>query len=164
MLISGTAIIIWGLQAGFVDTVLTTAFTSADATASPSGAAFPVGSTLFDLDSVANNESSEAIISGSFNDLQSNLWPMDASQLFLTDLKALYNQSHKSSVPGFFTTSIPVGTDTGILRAIALRLNSSLSCEAVPHTDFPSNCYEGPAKNSTDLAEHTCSNMRVRRL
>lgn len=155
MLIIGTAIIIWGLQAGLVDTVLTTAFTSADATASPSGAAFPVGSTLFDLDFVANNEISEATMSGSVNDLQGNLWPMDSSQPLPTDLKALYNPSHKSSVPRFFTTSIPVGTDTGILRAIALRLNSSLSCEAVLDTDLPSNCYEGPAKNSTDLAERT---------
>ena len=155
MLIIGTAIIIWGLQAGLIDTVLTTAFTSADATASPSGAAFPVGSTLFDLDFVTNDEISEAIISGSGNDLRGNLWPIDSSQPFLTDLKALHNQSHKSSIPRFFTTSIPVGTDTGILRAIALRLNSSLSCEAVLHTDFPSNCYEGPAKNSTYLAEHT---------
>ena len=154
----GTAIIIWGLQAGLVDTVLTRVSTSADTTASPSGAAFDVGSTLFNLDFVANNKTSEATISGSVNDLQGNLWPLDSSQPFPTDLKALYNQSYSSSVPRLFTTSIPVGTDTGILRAIALRLNSSLSCEAVLDTDLPSNCYEGPAKNSTQWAEH---NVRI---
>ena len=155
MLRTGTAIIIWGLQAGLVDTVLTTAFTSADATVSPTGAAFPVGSTLFNLDFIANNKISEATISGSVNDLQGNLWPMDSSQPFLTDLKALFNQSHNSSVPRYFTASIPVGTDTGILRAIALRLNSSLSCEPMLDTDLPSNCYEEPSQSSTHLAEHT---------
>lgn len=159
MLRVDAAIIIWGLQAGLVDTVLTTAFTSADAITSPSGAAFPVGSTLFDLDFVANNKISEATISGNVNDLRGNLWPMDSNQPFLTDLKAFYNQSDISSIPPFFTTSIPVGTDTGILRAIALRLNSSLSCEAVQETALPSNCYEGPSKNSTPSAEH---NVRIR--
>ena len=154
MLSIGTAIIIWGLQAGLVDTVLATAFTSADATASPSGAAFPVGSTLFDLNFIANNKISEATISGSVDDLRANIWPMDSNQPLLTDLKALHDQSNNSSIPRLFTTSIPVGTDTGILRAIALRLNSSLSCEAVLDTDLPSNCYEGPSKNSTNSAEY----------
>ena len=155
MLRTGIAIIIWGLQAGLIDTVPTTAFTSADATALPSGTASPIGSTLFDLDSVANNKISEVTISGGVNDLQGNLWPTDSSQPFLTDLKALYNQSYNSSVPRFFTTSLPVGTDTGILRAIALRLNSSLSCEAVLDTDWPSNCYEDSSQSSIHLAEHT---------
>ncbi len=144
---------IWGLQAGFVDTVPTTVFTSADATASPSGAAIPVGSTLFNISSVADDEISEAIIPGSVNDLQDNLWPMDSSQPFPTDLKALYNQSNNTSVPRFFTTSIPVGTDTGILRAIAPRLNSSLSCETVLYKDLPFSCYEDPSESPIPLAK-----------
>ncbi len=130
-------------------------FTSADATASPSGAAIPVGSTLFDINSVSNNEIIEETISGSVTDRQDNLWPMDSSQPSPTDLEALYNQSDDSSVPRFFITSIPVGTDTGILRAIALRLNSSLSCENVLYTDLPSNCEEDPSESSIPLANHT---------
>ena len=146
---------IWGLQAGFVDTVPTTVFTSADATASPSGAAMPVGSTLFNISSVANNEISEVTIPGSVDDLQDNLWPMESSQPFPTDLKALYNQSNNTSVQRFFTTSIPVGTDTGILRAIAPRLNSSLSCETVLYSDLPSSCYEDPSESPIPLAKYT---------
>ena len=129
-------------------------FTSADATTSPSGAAVPVGFTLFDVNAVANDEITEAIILGSVTDRQDNLWPMDSSQPSPTDLKAVYNQSDYSSVSRFFTTSIPFGTDTGILRAIALRLNSSLGCETVPYTDLPSSCYEDPSESSMPLARH----------
>ena len=154
MLKNGTAIVIWGLQAGFVDTVAITVFTSADATASPSGAAFPVGSTLFNISSVANNAVGKATIPGDVYDLQDNLWPMDSSQPFPTDFKALYNQSNNTSVPRFFTTSIPVGTDTGILRAIAPRLSSSLSCETVLYSELLSSCYEDPSESSIPLAKY----------
>lgn len=79
---------------------------------------------------------------------------MDSSQPFPTHLKALYNQSNNTSVPHFFTTSIPVGTDTGILRAIAPRLNSSLSCETVLYSDLPSSCYEDQSGSPIPLAQH----------
>ena len=155
MLRNGKAIIIWGLQAGFVDTVPITVFTSADATASPSGAAIPVGSTLFNISSFANTEMNEAAIPRSVDDLRNNLWPIDSSQPFPTNLKALYSQRNNTSVARFFTTSIPVRTDTGILRAIVPRLNSSLSCETVLYSDLPSSCYEDSSERPIPLAKHS---------
>ena len=145
-----TAIMIWGLQAGFVDTIPIRVFTSADATALPSGAAIPVGSTLFNINYTAN----EATIPGSFVDLQDHLWPMNSSQRFPIDLQALYNQSNNTSVPQFFTTSIPVGTDTGILRAVVPRLNSSLSCESILYSGLPSSCFGDESESSIPLAKH----------
>jgi len=39
-----------------------------------------------------------------------------------------------------FIATFPVGTDTGALRDLVLRLNMSVSCSLVPQSDFPSTC------------------------
>ena len=39
-----------------------------------------------------------------------------------------------------FFSDFPTGTDTGVLRALALRFNSSVDCKIVPSSDFPSTC------------------------
>ena len=40
----------------------------------------------------------------------------------------------------FFVTSLRNGTNTGVLREHALRLNSSVSCEHIPRSKYPLNC------------------------
>lgn len=40
----------------------------------------------------------------------------------------------------FFTAALPVGTETGVLRHHAMRFNSTIKCETVPSSRFPSNC------------------------
>lgn len=40
----------------------------------------------------------------------------------------------------FFTTSFPIGTDTGAQQQVPLRLNSSLICKDISSVDFPSQC------------------------
>ena len=43
-------------------------------------------------------------------------------------------------LPDFFVASIPMGTTTGVLRQHLMRLNSSVTCEKVDSSDFPSPC------------------------
>lgn len=40
----------------------------------------------------------------------------------------------------FFVTSLPNGTNTGVLREHALRFNSSVTCENITRSSFPSPC------------------------
>jgi hypothetical protein len=41
---------------------------------------------------------------------------------------------------GYFQAAIPSGTTTGVLREHALRMNSSVSCELIPKSQFPTSC------------------------
>lgn len=43
-------------------------------------------------------------------------------------------------VPEFFVASLPAGTTTGVLRQHLMRLNSSVSCEEIDSSEFPSPC------------------------
>lgn len=39
-----------------------------------------------------------------------------------------------------FASSLPSASDTGVLRYLATRLNSSITCENIPSTSFPATC------------------------
>lgn len=87
----------------------------------------------------------------------------------LTDFQAFYSQPQEPSTidrrtsftpPAFFTSSIPVGTDTGILQALALRLNSSLKCEEIQHSNFPASC-DGTAPFARNYSNADLSEARA---
>lgn len=53
--------------------------------------------------------------------------------------------------PKFFVSSAPNGTETGVLREHAIRLNSSVSCELIPQHKFPTPC-PGPCPFHTSFS------------
>ena len=79
-------------------------------------------------------------VSGKLSDKQPYLWTLD--QVSLTSVDAsIFNSSSFNDIPKEqFIASFPVGTDTGVLRDLALRLNISVGCTLVPQSDFPSTC------------------------
>ncbi|KAM0796359.1 hypothetical protein BDR22DRAFT_976251 [Usnea florida] len=79
-------------------------------------------------------------LSGKLSDKQPYLWTLD--QVSLTSVDAsIFNSSSFNDIPKEqFIASFPVGTDTGVLRNLALRLNISVGCTLVPQSDFPSTC------------------------
>ena len=109
----------------------------------------------------------EATIAGQAVDLQPNLWVIGQNSSNLSSIASFYSSSgdnpiseedaqdqgynNISAPPAsqtafqakpFFTSSLTFGTDTGILRALALRMSTSLQCQDVKHTEFPSDCNE----------------------
>ena len=109
-----------------------------------------VGTTSSEVDTVDLSDVAEATVSGKVSDQQPNLWLIGDGPRNLTNFQAFYSQPLESSIPdrwtsfsppAFFTSSIPVGTDTGILQAFALRLNTSLNCEEIPQSNFPASCH-----------------------
>lgn len=107
----------------------------------------------------------EATIAGKAGDLQPNLWVIGQNSSDLTSMDSFYSspgriflssgESHKEgyNIPlerpqtafnakPFFTSSLTVGTDTGILKALALRMSTSLQCQDIMHAEFPSDCNE----------------------
>ncbi len=109
-----------------------------------------VGTTLSKMNGAVDPyDVAEATVSGKISDEQPNLWLFDNDTRNLKNFEAFYGQSLVSSTadrqtsftpPAFFTSSLPVGTDTGILQALALRLNTSLDCEDIPQSRFPASC------------------------
>lgn len=81
-------------------------------------------------------------ISGKLSDKQPYLWSFDQGGLSITSVDAnITNPSSFDDIPKEqFLATFPVGTDTGVLRSLALRLNMSVSCALVPQSDFPSTC------------------------
>lgn len=82
------------------------------------------------------------LIDGRLSDKQVFLWSGDsldvtsvADNLPSDDMLAPNELSEK-----VFTATYPVGTDTGVIRQLALRLNSSINCETVAESEFPSSC------------------------
>ncbi|KAL8667360.1 MAG: hypothetical protein Q9168_007273 [Polycauliona sp. 1 TL-2023] len=172
MLLCGVAFMISILQGAFVDTVSITVMTDADTNkhnlwfGSNTGpvAYSTVGTTL----SILNGNKElylpsviEATIAGKAGDLQPNLWIIGQNSSNLTSMDSFYSstgrfpdvQPEGYSVPlqqpqtvfhakPFFTSSLPVGTDTGILKALALRMSTSLQCQELTHAEFPSDCNE----------------------
>ncbi|KAL8764968.1 MAG: hypothetical protein Q9209_007795 [Squamulea sp. 1 TL-2023] len=107
----------------------------------------------------------EATIAGKAGDLQPNLWVIGQNSSNLTSMDSFYSSpgrgfnSHGESqkegyntpldgpqtafqAKSFFTSSLTVGTDTGILKALALRMSTSLQCQDIIHDEFPSDCNE----------------------
>lgn len=81
-------------------------------------------------------------ISGKLSDKQPYLWSFDQDGLSITSVDAnISNASSFNDIPKEqFIAAFPVGTSTGVLRNLALRLNMSVSCTLVPQSDFPSTC------------------------
>lgn len=87
-----------------------------------------------------------AAVNGKFSDKQPYLWSTGPSDLKVTSLDAnlyssIQNPFIASKVPkNLFTATFPIGTDTGVFRSLALRLNVSVSCASVAQSEFPPSC------------------------
>ncbi|KAL8993331.1 MAG: hypothetical protein Q9169_006418, partial [Polycauliona sp. 2 TL-2023] len=101
----------------------------------------------------------EATIAGKAGDLQPNLWVIGQNISNLTSLDSFYISPGRSFTPHkegynteensgpqtafqatpFFTSSLTVGTDTGILKALALRMSTLLQCQDISHAEFPAD-------------------------
>lgn len=89
----------------------------------------------------------EATIAGKAGDLQPNLWVIGRNSSNLTSIDSFYSSTEFGAQTAFrakpfFTSSLTVGTDTGILKALALRMSTSLQCEGITHAEFPFDCNE----------------------
>lgn len=59
----------------------------------------------------------------------------------MTNFESLNQATYPEFVtPPFFVSSFPVGSDTGVLQSLVLRLNSSISCKSIVRQDFPDHC------------------------
>ena len=83
-----------------------------------------------------------ATINGRLSDKQPYLWSTSESGLNVNSLGANLNSSlsFNNLSKELFTSTVPIGTDTGVFRNLALRLNVSVSCTSVAQSDFPSSC------------------------
>jgi hypothetical protein len=107
---------------------------------------------------VIRSQMASALASITVDEPQSNIWSVNATykprvedfgRPFYIEPKslrywvfppgALYTVT-LDTVPDFFVAGLPVGTTTGVLRQHLMRLNSSLSCEEIDPSDFPSPC------------------------
>ena len=81
-------------------------------------------------------------ITGRLDDKQPFLWSLDQGRSNIISVGQNLNKSSSfNDIPNTqFIATFPVGTDTGVLRDLALRLNVSVSCDLVSQTDFPSRC------------------------
>jgi hypothetical protein len=92
------------------------------------------------------------LASTSIAETQANLWSVNATveigngyQEFDSEKKLLRYwvfRPHYSSgtTPGFFAAGLPVDTTTGVLREHLMRLNSSIKCDEIEPSVFPSPC------------------------
>ena len=84
-----------------------------------------------------------ALVEGKFSDKQPYLWSNRADNLNITSVASNIgaNVTDFGHLPeNIFISTFPVGTDSGLVRQVALRLNSSLSCNTVAQTNFPPSC------------------------
>ena len=84
-------------------------------------------------------------INGQFSDSQPNLWTTKSNAKNLTTLgDALRSASNIAGYKGlaqdFFTSSIPAGINTGVVRNLATRMNTSVDCQMIPQSEFPTDC------------------------
>ncbi|KAI0102589.1 hypothetical protein GGR51DRAFT_527021 [Nemania sp. FL0031] len=76
-----------------------------------------------------------------------NMWPLNPNSDYFSG-NALDGRnfffysplSHVNDNPGFFVTAVDSGLDTGVLREHAIRLNTSINCEWIDKSAFPSPC------------------------
>ncbi|KAI1140010.1 hypothetical protein F5Y05DRAFT_376858 [Hypoxylon sp. FL0543] len=80
---------------------------------------------------------------------QPNLWPINPNTSNWIDgytkpplrrTFLVYSADFAQNADGFFVTALDNGTNTGVLREHAIRLNSSVHCEHISRSDFPSPC------------------------
>jgi hypothetical protein len=55
-------------------------------------------------------------------------------------LLAYYLEDDYPQRPSFFVSAVPRGFSTGVLRAHAMRLNSSINCTSISSAEFPAKC------------------------
>lgn len=122
-----------------------------------------VGTTLSAVNEADPNDVAEATVSGKVSDQQPNLWLIGSHNL--TNFQTFYDQPDLASGTvqqtgfsprPFFTSSIPVDTDTGVLSALAYRLSTTLSCEEISHSSFPASC-DGSAPFATNYSNANLS-------
>lgn len=97
--------------------------------------------------SVAVSRVASKISSASEWDVQSRLWPekyysVKDDNSYQRSTLWWWFQSEGGSGTGssFFASSLLNGTSTGVLRELAMRMNSSSTCENVAKSEFPSTC------------------------
>ncbi|KAI1359938.1 hypothetical protein F5Y08DRAFT_318349, partial [Xylaria arbuscula] len=65
---------------------------------------------------------------------------MSTDSAYAPQLRVWYDETPNATS---FTSSLPAGFHTGVLRYHAMRLNSSVQCQSIPRTSFPDAC-SGP--------------------
>ncbi|MCJ1387060.1 hypothetical protein MMC17_010189 [Xylographa soralifera] len=96
-----------------------------------------------------------ATINGMLTDKQPFLWSTDQKNLSVNSLVPSVNidPSFDNLADELFFSTFPIGTDGGVYRNLALRLNVSVSCASVAQSDFPSSC------TGTEPLNRTYSNI-----
>ena len=84
-------------------------------------------------------------INAKLSDPQPNIWSTGAGTVNVTSLAAVLKDAEDASkfrarLQDVFSSPLPIGTDTGILRNLETRLSTSIGCEVVPHASFPESC------------------------
>lgn len=79
-------------------------------------------------------------ITGKLSDKQPFLWSTHGLGVTSVDANITNSSSFNDIAKEQFVATFPVGTDTGVLRDLVLRLNMSVGCSLVPQSDFPSTC------------------------
>jgi hypothetical protein len=111
----------------------------------------PADMALFPLN-LAVQEVSKNILIASDQDVQLHLWPppykspddsigpsRSTFSWWLSSTVPRFGNRSNTNVP-FFTSAVPNGTTTGVLRQHAIRMNSSVKCSNVSHDRFPETC------------------------
>lgn len=101
----------------------------------------PKGLASLDNSSVMDNIISSTI-TGKLGDKQPYLWLSNQDSLSITSIDTnITDFSSFNEIPKEqFIAAFPVGTDTGLIRNLALRFNISVSCTLLPQSGFPSTC------------------------
>ena len=76
----------------------------------------------------------DATYTTSFDELATNIWTTRGQTQTPGDPLVSMADSD------FFISLLPAGTDSGVLHQLALRINSSLTCNTIPRALFPSPC------------------------
>lgn len=112
----------------------------------------------------------ENTVSARLSNNQSHTWPPSRSNLTMASSESSTESQDSTGASflasPFFTSSFPVGTDTGQSRVYALRLNSSLQCDSIEQPEFPASCggsmpfetaYSNVDSSGSSLDSYSCS-------
>ena len=128
-----------------------------------------IGSLAVNLDipdGITKSAMSATLTTG-LSDEEPYLWTTKQDSLNLTSLRAnIHTADQDITVEELsrigqrvFTPAYPIGTNTGLHRGIALRLNSSISCASTPQSAFPSSCHGGPLNATFSNFNSSSSNI-----
>lgn len=65
---------------------------------------------------------------------------MRDTEPYLTQTPFYYGERLTGANGTFFAAALPNGTSTGVIRQHAIRFNSTIKCEKIPASQFPSEC------------------------